>query len=178
MNVGKFFEKSKKISVDLSNMIGVSNLLNEYDVIETPTFTNFTTLTSDNVGYDLAYFNIDEDELEGLLMQADNEVLYMKLVHSSELFDEEKFDEAISNIEENKIGFTNVAEHSVEFNSITDVERGSEYVKHCIDESFEGDAFESVWRLFSNDNEYLFIAIADGELNIYAGILLTEGRIL
>jgi len=174
------FDVGKSIDVDLSHTMGLPALVNDYDVISTVKFTHHTKITSEFDSMDALYFDIGNDDEEGMLLKADKEWFYFKLVHSALLETQDEYNDAVENLEEESLPFENDVK-SFTFRTLStnwNLIHGIEKVIASKEPEFTGKALDAVYRFFTTEHEYMFAAIVEGELSLYVGVQISEGKIL
>jgi len=181
MTLAELFDVGKPMSIDLSHVLGWTGLVNEYEAIENVVFTHHTLLTSDHDSIDLLYFDYENTKQgEGVLLKSDGEWFFFRLVMSEVMESQEEFDAAIGNLEEETLPFANEEDGWVfkSLSSIWKLNQGDEKVISSLDAEFCGKTLDASYRFYKTEHEYMFANMVEGELSLYVGVQITEGKIL
>jgi len=113
-------------------------------------------------------------------VKTDGEWFFFKLHHSEIAELQEQYDDIIDNLEQETLPFANETGGWVfkSLSSVWKLNHGTEKVIESLDAEFCGNTLDSVYRFFTTEHEYMFTAMVEGELSIYVGVQINEGKIL
>lgn len=181
MKLSELFEIDKKITIDLSHLIG-KELQDKYEVLQDIKMKYLTNLDSDIDNLNIIYFeDANEVSKNGMLIQSDAQFFYTTCHVSEEIDDSEVFKDVVEKISSGEDLTITVDNNDMVFSPITytgGVVTGIEYNIETGDSDINGTKNDAMYRLYQAGEELAIVTMISGELLIHVGVEIKEGEIL
>lgn len=169
------FQLRKKVNIDLSHLLGLTDISKNYEVIDDGNqYEHRSVINVDNDRYDIHYLNDDK-----ILVNFNKQWYFMELRYDETPNSQAEYDVLVEKLSQAHIDFEDDL-GTVTFDSLTQGELlyGIEYVKESIDDDYEGTESDILMNILQSKHEYMINMIVGGELLMYIGVPITEGQIL
>jgi hypothetical protein len=169
------FELYKDVGIDLSHLVGLTKLSDDYEVIDSGNqYEHRSVINVESNSYKFNYLSNDK-----VLVEFDDSYYFMKLRYENAPETQGQYDVIVENLNQNEIEFKN-DNKTTNFKSLTQGELlyGREYIKESINDSNIGEESDILMNILQSEHEYMINMIVEGQHLMYIGTKITNEQIL